>query len=219
MTVELGARQLRVSSHPEETLRESQEMFPPPLPQRSCKWWLSSSGPRREGPRETRREQSEKLSNGRKSEDLQQSEKLSNGRKSEICSRATTTLDRCFTKCQTPPPPPVAAPPRLSVQKFNEETDDMAAYLDTFEAVATASEWPEAQWSINLRGSLSGAGLLAISTLNAVQQADFQIWRRPCYQFTRSQRRLAGGRCLNELSILLTQTNGCESSVKTSISG
>ena len=51
----------------------------------------------------------------------------------------------------------------------------MAAYLDTFEAVATVSEWPSAQWSIHLRGSLSGAGSLAISTLNAVQQADFQI--------------------------------------------
>ena len=73
------------------------------------------------------------------------------------------------------PPPLIAAPPGLSVQKFNEETDDMAAYLDTFEAVATASEWPRAQWSIHLRGSLSGARLLAISTLNVVQQANFQI--------------------------------------------
>ena len=65
----------------------------------------------------------------------------------------------------------VGAPPQLSVQKFNEETEDMAAYLDTFEAVATASEWPRTQRSIHLRGSLSGAGLLVISTLNAVQQA------------------------------------------------
>ena len=76
------------------------------------------------------------------------------------------------------PPPPVAGPPRLSVQNFNEEMDDMAAYLDTFEAVATASEWPKIQWSIHLRGSLSGAGLLAISTRNAVQQADFQIVKK-----------------------------------------
>ena len=90
------------------------------------------------------------------------------------------------------PPPPVAAPPRLSVQKFNEETDDIVAYLDTFEAVATASEWPEAQWSIHLRGSLSGAGLLAISTLNAVQQADFQIVKKTLlsvYQISTETRR------------------------------
>ena len=90
------------------------------------------------------------------------------------------------------PTPPVAALPRLSVQKFNEETDDMAAYLDTFEAVATASEWPEAQWSIHLRGSLSGAGLLAISTLNAVQQADFQIVKKTLlsvYQISTETRR------------------------------
>ena len=37
------------------------------------------------------------------------------------------------------PPLPVTAPPQLSVQKFNEETDHMAPYLDTFEAVPTAS--------------------------------------------------------------------------------
>ena len=30
-------------------------------------------------------------------------------------------------------------------------------------------------WSIHLRGSLSGAGLMAVSALSAVQQADFQI--------------------------------------------
>ena len=47
-------------------------------------------------------------------------------------------------------PPPVAAPPQLSVQKFNKETDEMEAYLDTFEAVATASDWPRTQWSIHL---------------------------------------------------------------------
>ena len=35
--------------------------------------------------------------------------------------------------------PPAAATPKLTVQKFNEATDDIAAYLDTFEVVATAS--------------------------------------------------------------------------------
>ena len=39
--------------------------------------------------------------------------------------------------------PPAPATPRLSIQKFNEATDDIAAYLDTFEAVATASRWPQ----------------------------------------------------------------------------
>ena len=41
----------------------------------------------------------------------------------------------------------------------------MAAYLDTFEATAVVSEWLSPQWSIHLIGSLSGAGLLAVSAL------------------------------------------------------
>ena len=56
---------------------------PTSTPSETTQMMVEFSGPRREGPRETRREQSEKLSNGKKSEDLQQSEKLSNGRKSE----------------------------------------------------------------------------------------------------------------------------------------
>ena len=54
--------------------------------------------------------------------------------------------------------------PRLHIQKFCEETDDMAAYLNTFEATAMVSEWPIDLWSIHLRGSLSGAGLFGSST-------------------------------------------------------
>ena len=61
---------------------------------------------------------------------------------------------------QTPPP---LHTPRLTVQKFNEGSDDMAAYLDAFEATAVVSEWPRPHWLIHLRGSLSGAGLLAVS--------------------------------------------------------
>ena len=74
-------------------------------------------------------------------------------------------------RARTPPPPPA---PRLHFQKFIEETDNMSAYLDTFEAIHT-SEWPVELWSIHLRGSLSGAGLLAVFTLSAVQQADYQM--------------------------------------------
>ena len=73
---------------------------------------------------------------------------------------------------RNPPPPPA---PRLHIQKFCEETDDMAAYLNSFEATAMVSEWPIDLWSIHLRESLSGAGLMAASALSAVQQTDFQI--------------------------------------------
>ena len=54
----------------------------------------------------------------------------------------------------------------------------MAAYFDTFEVTAVVSEWLRPQWSIHLRGSLSGAGLLAVSALPADQQADYQTVKR-----------------------------------------
>ena len=76
---------------------------------------------------------------------------------------------------RTPPPVPM---PRLTVQKFNEGSDDMAAYLDTFEATAVVSQWARQHWSIHLRGSMSGAGLLAISALPADQHADYQTIKR-----------------------------------------
>ena len=69
-------------------------------------------------------------------------------------------------------PPPA---PRLHLQKFIGETDNMSAYLDMFEDTVHASEWPVELWSIHLRGSLSGAGLLAVPALPAVQQADYQM--------------------------------------------
>ena len=67
--------------------------------------------------------------------------------------------------------------PRLTVQKFNEASDDIAAYLDTLKAIATASDWPPAQWPLFLRGSLSGAGLIAISSLPADQQDSYRTIR------------------------------------------
>ena len=75
-------------------------------------------------------------------------------------------------RVRTPPPPPA---PRLHLQKCNEETDNIAAYLDMFEAIAHASEWPVELWSIHLRGLLSEAGLLAVSPLPEFQQADYQM--------------------------------------------
>ena len=88
-------------------------------------------------------------------------------------------------------PPPLPAP-RLHIQKFCEETDDMAAYLNTFEATAMVSEWPIELWSIHLRGSLSGASLMAVSAPSAVQQADFQIVKQTLlsiYQISTETRR------------------------------
>ena len=62
------------------------------------------------------------------------------------------------------PPRPVDGPPHgpnLSLQKFQEGTDDMGAFLDTFKATVMAEWWPRDQWPLFLRGSLSEAGLTA----------------------------------------------------------
>ena len=64
-------------------------------------------------------------------------------------------------------------PPRLTVQKFNENSDDIAAYLDTFEAIATACQCMASSNGLYLQGSLSGAGLLAIYSLPTDQQDDY----------------------------------------------
>ena len=64
--------------------------------------------------------------------------------------------------------------------------------LNTFEATAMVSEWPIDLWSIHLRGSLSGAGLMAVSALSAVQQTDFQIVKQKLlsvYQISTETRR------------------------------
>ena len=70
-------------------------------------------------------------------------------------------------------PPPAAAAPQLTMQEFNENSDDIVAYLDTFEAIAADRSCPPAYWTLYLRDSLSGAGLLAISSLPAHQQDDY----------------------------------------------
>ena len=72
-------------------------------------------------------------------------------------------------------PPVTALPPRLTLQKFVEGVDDMGAYLDTFEVIARAGEWPREQWSVYLRSSLSGQGLSAVASLPAADQADYSM--------------------------------------------
>ena len=107
------------------------------------------------------------------------------------------------------PPTPL---PCLHIQKICEETDDMTAYLNTFEATAMVSEWSIELWSIHLRGSLSGAGLMAVSALTAVQQTDFQIVKQTLlsvYQISSETRRKM---CSSKHSMLASQISGYETS-------
>ena len=77
--------------------------------------------------------------------------------------------------------PPVTEPPlctpRLTLHKFQEGVDEMGAFLDTFEATARVGGWPREQWTIFLRSSLSGAGLTAVASMAADQQADYNAVR------------------------------------------
>ena len=51
---------------------------------------------------------------------------------------------QALTAARTPTviPPVTALPPRLTLQKFVEGVDGMGAYLDTFEVIVRAGEWP-----------------------------------------------------------------------------
>ena len=51
----------------------------------------------------------------------------------------------------------------------------MGAFLETFEATATAAEWPRAQWSVYLRSSLAGQGMTAVSMLGAEDQGRYEV--------------------------------------------
>ena len=68
---------------------------------------------------------------------------------------------------------PTSSMPKLSLSKFIEGTDDMGAYLETFEATAHAGKWSRNQWAIILRSSLSGAGLTVVASMPADQQQDY----------------------------------------------
>ena len=119
-------------------------------------------------------------------------------------------------RARTPPPPPV---PRLHLQKFIEETDNMSVYLDMFEAIAYASEWPVELWSIHLRGSLSGAGLLAVSALSAVQQVDYQMVKSTLWQCIKYLQKHIVRKCLSRVLIPTNPISSCGTSSKIFING
>ena len=50
----------------------------------------------------------------------------------------------------------------------------MNSFLKTFEVAAKAGWWPDEQWSLYLRISLSGAGMTAVSALSAEQQENYE---------------------------------------------
>ena len=71
--------------------------------------------------------------------------------------------------------PPRAASPKLTTPKFIESMDNMGAILEVFEATAQAAGWPNNHWVFYLRNSISGQGLLVVSSLSSLVQNDYPI--------------------------------------------
>ena len=63
--------------------------------------------------------------------------------------------------------------PRAKLHKFVEGSDDIKAFLEGFEATATAEKWPKNRWTGQLVTVLSGKGLLAYSKLDAVIKENY----------------------------------------------
>ena len=49
----------------------------------------------------------------------------------------------------------------------------MGAFLEVFEATAEAAGWAANHWHIYLRNTLPGPGLLAVSSMSAMEQKDY----------------------------------------------
>ena len=74
-----------------------------------------------------------------------------------------------MTKNLTPPTP------NLTLQKFQEDVDDIGAFLETIEMTACRRHWQEELCVAYIRSSLSGAGMVEISSQSAVNQVDYQM--------------------------------------------
>ena len=61
--------------------------------------------------------------------------------------------------------------PRLP--HFNEQKDDMDAYLGRFERFATSMGWADSEWSISLSVLLTGRALEVYSRLSVEQASDY----------------------------------------------
>ena len=79
----------------------------------------------------------------------------------------------------TPPPQPVpdakAKIPKLP--PFNEQRDNMDAYLKRFERFAESAGWDRSRWATNLSALLQGTALDVYSRLSGTEALDYDILR------------------------------------------
>ena len=63
---------------------------------------------------------------------------------------------------------------RPKLPKFDENKDDMDAFLERFERFAISQSWPENQWAVSLSPLLTGKGLQVYSSMPASEANDFK---------------------------------------------
>ena len=82
----------------------------------------------------------------------------------EMQQRQEKLMELFLRRTEEPKDPTM---PRAKLHKFVEESDDIEAFLEGFEATATSGKWPKERWTSQLVTVLSGKGLLAYSKLDA----------------------------------------------------
>ena len=62
---------------------------------------------------------------------------------------------------------------RPKLPKFDENKDDMDAFLERFERFAESQLWPEAQWAVSLSPLLTGKGLQVYSSMPSTEANNY----------------------------------------------
>ena len=68
---------------------------------------------------------------------------------------------------------PVWSAPKVKLPMFQEDQDDMDAYLARFERYATTQKWKNDEWTTHLSMLLTGKGLQAFVSMSAEDSQDF----------------------------------------------
>ena len=86
----------------------------------------------------------------------------------------------------------------------------MGAFLELLEATANAASWAHNHWLINLQNTLSGQGLLAISSLSAIEQNDYITIKATLLATYHGSKETYERKCSVQYSVLETLTHGSE---------
>ena len=84
-----------------------------------------------------------------------------------------------FPVPQTPPPPPSTTSVRApKLPYFDENIDDMDAYLQRFERYAKAQKWPIDEWAVHLSALLKGKALDVYSRIAPEEAMKFDVLKK-----------------------------------------